>query len=142
MTADSDQVALWKNVLAKIKETSEKRKEISAKINAELEGCTKVMGEVRDRALCLRCSGSADKFYNDTNKSYKVKKEFCFGFINKCKNVFAYTTMAQSFFAIQANVKTALKGSVSSDEKKATAAIATEAKIDAWIACAENPSSC
>merc|ERR1712032_1284035 len=97
--------------------------------------------EVRDRALCLRCSGSADKFFTNGN-SYKVKSNFCLEFISKCSNYFAYVKMMQSMMSIQANIKTALKGSLNNDEKFGSAAIATDASIDAWIKCADSPSSC
>lgn len=138
--SDAD-ITAWTAVLTKLKATVAKRKEIATKVASEADKCYAVLNEVRDRALCLRCSGAADKYFTNGN-AYKVKSNFCLGFIAKCSNYVAYVKMMQSFLSIEANIKAALKGSLNNDEKTGSAAISTEASIDAWIKCADSPSSC
>ena len=96
--SDSD-ITAWTAVLTKLKASISKRKEIATRVASQADKCYAVLNEVRDRALCLRCSGTADKFFT-SNNTYKVKSNFCLGFVSKCSNFFAYVKMMQSFLSI------------------------------------------
>lgn len=62
--------------------------------NNTISKCWQQMNNFRNNAVCLRCSGSVNSYYDWTTKEYKVDRQMCHTLLDNCHEIWSYMANA------------------------------------------------
>jgi len=101
--------------------------------------CFKELMKFRYNGLCLRCSGKASDFYDNTVGGYKLKKSVCPKILEKCGSIYALIAETQKFAVLVEELSVGLGKPVNTKIKNVSL---PEALIAKWATCGADATAC
>ena len=80
------------------------------KLKDSSKRCFDSLANIRENALCMRCSGKASQFWDSAKQKYLVKRSTCFDIIDSCIDYFAYFSEVMTFMRRLGQFREALHG--------------------------------
>ena len=72
--------------------------------------CHGYMTNIRKNALCMRCSGVGDKYWNKKEHRYMINNRTCRKILTKCVEVFSYLSEITTFYHRLSQLRSAAHG--------------------------------
>jgi hypothetical protein len=87
----------WQDIIAVLKTVQEQdvlKLKSDIETNNTVSKCWQKMNAYRNNAICLRCSGNSNTFYDLTLNRYKIDRAMCSDLLDTCHEIWSYMANA------------------------------------------------